>query len=410
MPILEDSKSFTPFVFYSSFIKKVAEFYRKYSINEQITFKLIEESDSVSLASASEYFIDPISIPLILSLCEQLSKFHKQPLQLLLYNNHGTENVLNFLAKSDFFDLAGSRQHSSLGKDIFNFDYRYLENYKHKNLRPEHKVRSYSLSHDNLFNNINVIIGDENQRDFLIEHYTYKVISHFEVLLYNNINTEKLHSLFIEILAELITNGVLHSKSDTFALMFCDNFKTKFSISDNGIGLRESMQKKENSFFYSKFELTTKLKKSNIKLNIPPSIYDNLYSIFETLYYSMLKSRKGLFDLMCNVVIHCSGYFRLHSENCQIIISNRMSNDLFLLYNLRVSILKIHNEYLYQIIDIEVYKSSLLNIKVELYKIFLRFYENTLSKYQNDLKFSSIRIYEVKFKGVHIEVEIPNQD
>ena len=45
----------------------------------------------------SNYRIEPITIPLLLSLSEQLSKYYKEPIELLLYNNNATKDVLNFL-------------------------------------------------------------------------------------------------------------------------------------------------------------------------------------------------------------------------------------------------------------------------------------------------------------------------
>ena len=39
---------------------------------------------------------------------------------------------------------------------------------------------------------------------------------------------------------------------------------------------------------------------------------------------------------------------------------------------------------------------------------FIQFYQNTAEKFSNDVKYSSIRFYNVRFRGVHIEVEIPN--
>ena len=41
--------------------------------------------------------------------------------------------------------------------------------------------------------------------------------------------------------------------------------------------------------------------------------------------------------------------------------------------------------------------------------LFLELFQSTLKKYSEDVKFSAIRTYNVRFKGVHIEVEIPKQ-
>lgn len=406
--ILENRKTFTPFYFYTEFLSKVAKFYSKNS-HEVIQFSLIEENDNEAMFGI--YYIDPIVIPLFLSLAEQLKRYHKQPLALLLSNNSSTSDVLAFLDKADFFHLIGDNYNPLFahGKNIFKYDKRYLGNYDRKDQRLEHKVRCYSLFDDS----IHVKIKDlptERKRDFLVEYFTYKVKEHFAILLQKTSPSKNLTFEYIEILAELITNGVLHSGSDAFVLMFSNNEKTSFSISDNGIGLYDSLLVKETNdidFFYSKFELFKDLQRIN-SLKISDQIQNSLFSIFETLFYSLLKDRKGLFDLMCNVVLNCNGYFRLHNQNAQIIVSARMITELNDLYSLRAKILYTHKSYLFeQLSDVEFRKRISL-LALEAKNNFKELVTSIINKYHNDIKYSSIRLYEVKFRGVHIEVEIPN--
>lgn len=190
--------------------------------------------------------------------------------------------------------------------------------------------------------------------------------------------------------------------------MFSDRFKTKFSISDNGIGLYKSLSEKVNSNqFYEKFNLLEKLS-NDFPLKVDDEIKKSVLILFETLFYSMLKDRQGLFDLMCNVVINCGGYFRLHTDNAQIIVSARMLNELSLLNDIRKEILKLHNKNFFEIIDKKNFLEEML-VLVEKSKIqIIVLAHSILKKYSEDTRFSSIRLFEVKFKGVHIEVEIPN--
>lgn len=408
--ILENKKPFTPFYFYTDFIKRIAEFYKSTNNKSTIQFNLIQENDFD--ASFCNYYFDPISIPIFLSLCEQLKNYHSESLNLYLSNNIGINQVLEFLYRADFFYLSGNNFNPNYpyGKKIFSFEEGYLGNFIGKKQRVEHKVRSYSIDDDNLNNIVDSKISDEEKRDLVNEYYTIKVQNQFSDLLFENSNTEKLQSFFVEVLAELITNGVLHSNSNVYALMFFDRYKTKFSISDNGIGLFSSLNQKKDSFYYSKFEFYNQILKTNeIKINVDQNIKKNLFVIFETLYYSMLKNRKGLFDLMCNVVLKCNGYFRLHNENSQIIISQRMSKNLLTLYEIRNEILNIHYNFLFENNEIK-YQIDLKNTISKLKSHYTQFVFTTLEKYNNDIKFSSIRFYEVKFKGVHIEVEIPNSN
>lgn len=402
--ILKNNENFTPFVFYSSFLKEVAEEIKN---EDFFIFKFVDNGDENVFDS--NYRIEPISIPLLLSLSEQLSKFYKEPIELLLYKNNATKEVLNFLYKSDFFWVAGDNKIPSypLGRNILKFENSYLGDFIKKGPRPDHRVRCYSLNDDNLKTKLEDYDSEDEKRDFLISEYVYTVREHFQELLFDNINTSDKTDYYVELLSELITNGVLHSKSNTFALMFLNKFSTKFSISDNGIGFQESLNFKTENLLYKPFELKNKIEQLNI-LKVNQKILNNLHVIFETLYYSSLKDRRGLFDLMISVVLESKGYFRLHSDNSQIIISNRMNNDLLELSNLRNKLFNFHEKILVNAIKDNRHDADMISIQENIMSCFVRLYKNICDKYNNDYRYSSIRFYNVKFKGVHIEVEIPN--
>ena len=86
-----------------------------------------------------------------------------------------------------------------------------------------------------------------------------------------------------------------------------------------------------------------------------------------------------------------------------------MMDELKQLEKKRSEILNIHNEYLLNKISkdfwVEHIKIQAENIK----NVFISFCETAFEKYSSDIKYSSIRFYKVKFRGVHIEVEIPNK-
>lgn len=409
IPLLYKDKSHTPFVFYSDFILEVAKFYlEQKDVETLIEFKLIEENDFESTNKRS--YIDPITLPLLLSLFQQLSKHHKKPIKFHLTNTPKTINVLEYLYRSNFFYITGDNINPNfpLGKHILNFDDVYLGGFKGSLIRSEHKLRCYSLNDNNLIKKISSISeGEPAKRDYLVEYYSYKVKEHFYDLLFENDSTNHLTNDFIEILSELITNGVLHSSSDAFVLMFSDKFKTKFSISDNGIGLYQSLKNKEASQFYQGFELFGSLSDS-FPLKVDKKIENSALILFETLYYSILKNRQGLFDLMCNVVIDCSGYFRLHTENAQIIVSARMLNELVKLHETRLQILKTHHSLLFGKIDNHDFNEKFRELKELCKRQMIELATSIFKKYSDDIKFSALRIFGVRFKGVHIEVEIPN--
>jgi hypothetical protein len=401
--ILKNNEKLTPYIFYSKFLKDIAFSVKE---NDDLDLKLAEHGDEFIFDS--NYSIEPITIPLLLSLIEQLSKFYKRPINLSLYNNLATKNVLNFLYKSDFFHVAGNNKNPSfpLGRNILKFEEAYLGDFAKKDPRPEHKVRCYSLDDDNLRNDLKQFDNDDYKRDFLISEYIYIVREHFQELLSDNENTLENKDLYIEILSELITNGVLHSKSNTFALMFVNKFATKFSISDNGIGFTESLKNKQEDFLYKPLELQNQIDKIN-SLRINEKSLENFNYIIETLYFSSLKNRKGLFDLMLSVVLNSNGYFRLHSENSQIIISSRMTKELLILDELRTRLFNLHRGILINGEGNNI-KDEMISIKNEIKNNFILLYQNICNKYNEDYRYSSLRFFNVKFRGVHIEVEIPN--
>lgn len=406
--IIENGKTFSSFYFYTDFITRVADYYRIHNQEEPISFDFaLDAKDDINKYS---YYVDPIALPMLVSLAEQLKRYHKNTtLQLQLVNRASTIGLIKFLYSADFFHLVGDNINPifPIGKDIFQYNHANLGWLNGIDQRAFHKIRGYSLSDNNLKAIIASILIDEEKRDYLISHYTYEVKNHFSELLYENRIIQEQADDFVKILSELITNGVIHSKSNVYALMFSDKYKTKFSISDNGIGLRESLLAKKDTWYYQAHDLYNTLSKYS-ELKVSAVIKESTLSIFEALYYSMLKNRLGLFDLICKVVIDGDGYFRLHNDNAQIIVSHRMIKELDLLYEFRQDILKLHYQFMYGDIEEAFYRKEIISIASTSKKVFKAFANSIFDKYSEDVRYSSIRFYKVKFKGVHIEVEIPN--
>jgi hypothetical protein len=315
------------------------------------------------------------------------------------------------LYRSDFFYVAGKDKKFDYpyGRDLMSFDERYIGGFSNRNIRPEHKIRSYSIDDNPYVKGVyySESISVEEKRDYLIEYFSYKVYEHFEVLLQEV--TSEFASLYVDILSELITNGIMHSGTDVFALMFSDKYAIKFSISDNGVGLYNSIEKKkgDDNKYYKKFELSDLIfEKSKLKSNL---LTKSLVVIFETLFYSMVKKRLGVFDLMVNVVNHFSGYFRLHNECSQVIFSSRLSNELEQLEQTRNEIRNLYFMKEFKQIKETEFDIQMKQKVLEGKYLLLKLFQNTLKKYSDDVRFSAIRTYNVLFNGVHIEVEIPKQ-
>jgi hypothetical protein len=110
---------------------------------------------------------------------------------------------------------------------------------------------------------------------------------------------------------------------------------------------------------------------------------------------------------MLSVVLNSNGYFRLHSENSQIIISSRMTKELLILDELRTRLFNLHRGILINGEGNNI-KDEMISIKNEIKNNFILLYQNICNKYNEDYRYSSLRFFNVKFRGVHIEVEIPN--
>lgn len=171
--IIDDGKNFTPLIFYTEFLPKLAKYYREDNSNN-IEFLLFEKGDN-EIFSAN-YRIDPISTPLLLSIAEQLSKFHKKSLELYLNNNHATIKVLEFLFRSGFFRISKENK-------IFNYNENYLGAFQGNEIRKEHIIRAYTKED---YSNIDFSTSDEiSLRDHVNSVVSYNVQSHFRDLLYD---------------------------------------------------------------------------------------------------------------------------------------------------------------------------------------------------------------------------------
>ena len=419
--IIKQGKTFTSFEFYNVFLKEIALFYKD-KLKENISFSLINTTDND--VAYNKYRIDGNTLPLLLNIFEQLSSYQKTGIKLDLQNVYGhnkslgTYELISFLNNSNFFNIAQRNSQNYLKLEpsypIVDIGNTPLPS---QNSNSTFEIDCFSLSQDDNLRLELDGLTEEEKRDKLVEYYMFKVEKRFSKLfpefnssknfLQNTSNIIDYRKFYVHVLPELITNGVLHSGANTFASLYKDMYKTKISVSDNGIGFNESLNSKENLGFYKRDRLKKELSRKN-NFNINSSFLIHLHSIFETLYFSMLKNRLGLFDLICNVILMLDGTFRIHTENTQLVLSKRITDTNLKLYNKRKEIVKLHDEKLLGKIN-----SEQLNIQMEILSshalgLFLDFYEQILEKYSKDVRFSSVRFFPVKFKGVHIEVEIPN--
>ena len=400
--LIRDGEVFSPFYFYNSFLPEIASYYKDPdNKGKQLVFYLTDNPDFVM----GKYWVDPISIPLLLSISQQLRLHQVNPIRLELLNVPSTNALIEFLYRADFFYVSGDNMNPTFpkGKNIFSFDEVDIGGFSGKQIRPEHKVRCYSLNDEDELLKISHTLGDEDEkRDLFVEHYSYLVTKHFWSLLQEFADDKII--FYTEVLSDLITNGVIHSGTDVFALMFSDRFATKLSVSDNGVGFESSLSKKEDTFCYKKLELLNCLMKEfNLK---DDSAIRSLLYIFEALYYSMMKNRVGLFDLMISVVNDYQGYMRLHTDYVQVVFSVRVRDEIAVLDELRTKIRNLYSQRSFGLITENVFHNQMstviMNSKSAMNALFRKIWDN----YNEDVRFSSIRFFPVRFRGVHVEAEI----
>jgi len=200
---------------------------------------------------------------------------------------------------------------------------------------------------------------------------------------------------------------LIHSDSDCFLSFHTNKFKTAISISDTGIGFYDSLERKKiQQGFYQFSELTNAIKKRS-SLKLEERVKNNFFSIFEALYYSCLKDRRGLFDLMCSIVLKGHGIFRIHNYSVQLIISSKLDNELKQLFELREKIFKNLISLKTNETNKQKTQSEIISLSDNAKQIFLSLFSKVINNYSKDIQYSSVRFFNVEFKGVHIEAEIP---
>ncbi|PWS33384.1 hypothetical protein [Pedobacter paludis] len=392
-----DQKRFTSYRFYSELLSDLNEYYRS-------DYK--GAAPVISLDRSLR--IDPSVLPLLMALGAFLKEFHKQSISLEMDNDLSSNGIIRFLQQSDFLHIVGDHDNPNWpnAKRIFKFNREAIGQFSQRGeLRFDHKIHLYSRNDPGL-RLINLIDDGEKRRDALIEHFSFLATSHFENLV-NDIGTDNfIKTQFVQIISELITNGIFHSGSDVYMMMFSNRFKTSCSIADIGVGLFDTIMAKEKTAYYNPGGLMGILSQK-ITVSMAPVTQKCAFSIFETFYYSMLKDRQGMFDLMLKVVIRCQGYFRLHYDNVQIIVSSRMLNELSMLQEIRTGIWRCHSWFLLNPELSDEYHQQMLSLSDQGQKAIISLAEGIFRNYTQDVQFSAIRIFQVRFKGVHVEAEIP---
>ena len=168
--LIEDGVTFSPYYFYTIFLEKIAKCFNSKNEKPIISYKLTDDNNRIG-----KYRIDPISLPLLLSLTQQLKKNQNSAIEMELSNHPATLKLLEFLYRSDFFYVVGDNDNPifPVGKNLLLFDDCYIGGFSKGNMRPEHKIRCYSLDDDPYLKMIySTYKSEEEKRDYLISSYS----------------------------------------------------------------------------------------------------------------------------------------------------------------------------------------------------------------------------------------------
>lgn len=163
-----------------------------------------------------------------------------------------------------------------------------------------------------------------------IRYQTYEVMRYHYILrdfgtVLNDIKTlwtdEMEH--YKTLVAEIITNAILYSSSLCYALLYTDKYKTMFSVCDVGSGFNHSLEKRRESGLYP----IEKVKEFAHYKNIYEEKYyiyklEDFFDIMEVLFYSEIQNKINLFFLK-NLIVNSGGVLRIHSRDAQVIFNTK---------------------------------------------------------------------------------------
>ncbi|MDH3324759.1 MAG: hypothetical protein OEL89_03915 [Candidatus Peregrinibacteria bacterium] len=206
-------------------------------------------------------------------------------------------------------------------------------------------------------------IGSDLKKEEIYNCY----ISKYKTPIEKQLKDEKLVDRILYVMAELSHNGASHSKGICFVSFQLNQLnKFEFSVSDCGIGYRTSLLGKKERNFFKNFNQT----------ETNPS--NHFASILEAIYYRKKEYEKiyGVYSIFKDI-LPLDGVIRLHTHNTQAIFTK---------YNF--------SKYLYEDPDESLVKDIINSFILS-------------SETASERKYNPVRIDSAKFKGVHIEIEIP---
>lgn len=329
---------------------------RKYYRNEKKIAPIIDLTQVT--------YIEPEAVPLLIAFGDYFSKLYHSLIDIEMAEKSALQN---FLINIRFHGYVKEQK-------FYNISSNYINNWLYKN-RDIHKIIWIKKAHE--YSDVIRIKDLELQRTYLSYNIQKNIEEQCRTILSDTHKLpENLINFTIEGLAEILTNASVYSESQGYAYLASDRFGTKGSVCDCGIGLQESFEKQGNNCEWI-------LKNEDVKKN--PEL-ESYYLIMEIMDYSYRKHKKGE---RCNLwtvqndLTKYGGTFKLHYRNIQVIFSSKRCKEC--------QKISYFDEYGKRVCVADNLKPCL---------------ECLRNGYLNNQDVTIIN-YEVAFRGVHIEFEIP---
>lgn len=309
-------------------------------------------------------YIEPEAVPLLIALGDYFSKLYRSMIDIEMEEK---SDLQNFLINIGFHGYVKKQK-------FYNIPQNYINNWTHNN-RDVHKIIWVKKADE--YSDVVRIKDLELRRTYLSYNIQKNIEENCKLILSDTHNLpSNIINCTIEGLAEILTNASIYSQSQGYAYLASDRFGTKGSICDCGVGLQESFEQQGNSCEW--------ILNNEDVINNPE--LKSYYLIMEIMNYSYGKHKKGE---RCNLwtvqndLTRYGGIFKIHYGNIQVIFNSKKCKECQ-----KVSYF---DEYGKRICLAEDLKPCLKCLRDE---------------YLNNQNVT-IRNYEVAFRGVHIEFEIP---
>lgn len=309
-------------------------------------------------------YIEPEAVPLLIALGDYFSKLYRSLIDIEMEEK---SDLQNFLINIGFHGYVKEQK-------FYNIPYNYINNWTHNN-RDIHKIIWVKKADE--YSDVVRIKDLELRRTYLSYNIQKNIEENCRLILSDTHNLpEYIINCTIEGLAEILTNASIYSQSQGYAYLASDRFGTKGSICDCGIGLQESFEQQGNSCEWIR---------NNEDVNNNPEL-KSYYLIMEIMNYSYCKHKKGE---RCNLwtvqndLTRYGGTFKIHYGNIQVIFSSKRCKEC--------QEISCFNEYGERICLADDLTPCLKCLR---------------GGYLNNQNVA-IKNYEVAFRGVHIEFEIP---